>query len=446
MHRGCFLWTPTPPPAGRRTPRPGPVRVCLCSLFLAGSGGPASRARFGAPHFPFGRFVLLLRSAPFGLGWPLLVGVCAFFGLFFFCAPPLFLAFSGFRPWVSWALLLLASPPPLPRLFFVLVFSPSALVRVCFPPPSPFFCFGCCLSGLVFVSCRPLFPLPCPPPLVFYFPFPPRPLLPCFFFVLDFRASCFGWCLFPAVFSAPLPLSFFFFCFCCCLFGLVFVSLRPPFPLPRPPLFFCLLGLLLFPLALLFLFPAPLPLSFVFLCPPPHCVFFLVFGTSCFGWCLFPAAFLFRLPPPLFFADCLVWCLFSRALLFHFPAPLPLSFVFLYPSPPCFFWLSALRALVGVCFLPPSFSAPPPLFFLSWCLFPLALPFLYPAPSPCFLVSSAPSPPPCPGVCVRTGFPSGFFWCRVAEFCAACRAVVSRLAWLWAAVAFSVFCCLVPCC
>ena len=50
MHRGCFVWTPTPPLAGRRTPRPGPVRVCVCLLFLAGSGGPASRARSGAPH------------------------------------------------------------------------------------------------------------------------------------------------------------------------------------------------------------------------------------------------------------------------------------------------------------------------------------------------------------------------------------------------------------
>ena len=50
MHRGCFMWTPTPPLAGRRMLRPGPVRVCVCLLFLVGSGGPASRARSGAPH------------------------------------------------------------------------------------------------------------------------------------------------------------------------------------------------------------------------------------------------------------------------------------------------------------------------------------------------------------------------------------------------------------
>ena len=45
-----LVWTPTPPLAGRRTPRPGPARVRVCLSFLAGSGGPASRARSGAPH------------------------------------------------------------------------------------------------------------------------------------------------------------------------------------------------------------------------------------------------------------------------------------------------------------------------------------------------------------------------------------------------------------
>ena len=50
VHRGCVVWTPTSPLAGRRTPCLGPVRVCVCSSVLAGSGGPASRARSGAPH------------------------------------------------------------------------------------------------------------------------------------------------------------------------------------------------------------------------------------------------------------------------------------------------------------------------------------------------------------------------------------------------------------
>ena len=157
MHRGCFVWTPTPPLAGRRTPRPGPVRVCVCVLFLAGSGGPASRARSGAPHLflwplclsallgPLRAVVALFSFAAvavprwlffsasrclarpsFGsLAWPLaalwwllprpppplcLAGFVApacglgvlfffFFSFFFFLrAPPLSPAFSGFRP------------------------------------------------------------------------------------------------------------------------------------------------------------------------------------------------------------------------------------------------------------------------------------------------------------------------------------------------------------
>ena len=50
---------------GRRMPRPGPARVCVCVPCLAGSGGPASRARSGAPHLSFGRswFTLCLFGA-----------------------------------------------------------------------------------------------------------------------------------------------------------------------------------------------------------------------------------------------------------------------------------------------------------------------------------------------------------------------------------------------
>ena len=89
MHRGCFVWTPTPPLAGRRTPRPGPVRVCVCLLFLAGSGGPASRARSGAPHL----FLWpLCRSALFG---PLRAGVAPL--SFAAVAVPRWLFFSASR-------------------------------------------------------------------------------------------------------------------------------------------------------------------------------------------------------------------------------------------------------------------------------------------------------------------------------------------------------------
>ena len=65
VHRGCFVWAPTPPLSGRRTPRPDPVRACACLPLLAGLGGPASRARFGAPHLFLWPFPVLSLFA-----WP----------------------------------------------------------------------------------------------------------------------------------------------------------------------------------------------------------------------------------------------------------------------------------------------------------------------------------------------------------------------------------------
>ena len=132
VHRGCFVWTPTSPLAGRRTPRPGPVRVCVCSSFLAGSRRRASRARFGAP--------------PLFL-WPLCLS--ALLGL------------------------LRARVAP-----FVVLCLPSPCC--CSPgPPPPFFCF--CAP---FVSCFLWFPAPAALGLgaLFFFPPPPRPLFFCFFF------------------------------------------------------------------------------------------------------------------------------------------------------------------------------------------------------------------------------------------------------------------------
>ena len=98
VHRGCFLWTPTSPPAGWRTPRPGPVRVCVCLLFLAGSGGRASRARSGAPDL---LLWLLCLSASLG---PLQAGVAP---VLILCLPSRTL-FRFFLPF-----LLLFSLPPL---------------------------------------------------------------------------------------------------------------------------------------------------------------------------------------------------------------------------------------------------------------------------------------------------------------------------------------------
>ena len=120
MHRGCFVWTPTPPLAGRRTPRPGPVRVCVCLLFLAGSGGPASRARSGAPHL----FLLPLCLSPL-LG-PLRAGVA-----------PLFFAAVAFPRW-----LFFSASRCLARASFVSSAWPLAALWWLLPCPAPL-----CVSG-----------------------------------------------------------------------------------------------------------------------------------------------------------------------------------------------------------------------------------------------------------------------------------------------------------
>ena len=134
MHRAFFVWRLTPPLSGPRMPRPGPVRVCVCVPLLAGSGGPASRARFVAPHLFLRQFSALSLSArpPPGGGWP--VGGCSCVVSFCcsFCfAPPLSLAFRVFRPWVPWALASCA-PPPLLCFFSFLLCSPPCVFFLAF--------------------------------------------------------------------------------------------------------------------------------------------------------------------------------------------------------------------------------------------------------------------------------------------------------------------------
>ena len=89
VHLGGFVWRPTPPLLGQRTPRPGPAPVCVSVPFLVASGGPASRARFGAPHLFLWPFLVRSFFARPPLGWG-----CLFF---LFCAPQLFRrsVFSG---------------------------------------------------------------------------------------------------------------------------------------------------------------------------------------------------------------------------------------------------------------------------------------------------------------------------------------------------------------
>ena len=161
------MWTPTP--------RPGPARVCVCVPFLAGSGGPASRARSGAPHLSFGRsWCALCLFGPLRAGVALFVVVAGFFLFFFFLpsllrprcllhcvfsgpgclgswrlvvlppffcfgfAPPWSPAFPVFGPGVPWASAPCRAPPP--PLFFSLFFL----------LPASCFCFVSCF--LVFLS------------------------------------------------------------------------------------------------------------------------------------------------------------------------------------------------------------------------------------------------------------------------------------------------------
>ena len=137
VHRGCFVWTPILPLEGQRTPRSGPARVCVRLLCLAGSGGPTSRGRSGAPH------LFLWSLCPcslFGLlrAWVALFAVCFFF-LPFVRPRCLWRSVSSgpgcLGPWR------LVRPPPLFSFFFLFSF---------FAPPLPPFFF---LSPWCFVPC-----------------------------------------------------------------------------------------------------------------------------------------------------------------------------------------------------------------------------------------------------------------------------------------------------
>ena len=220
MHRGCFVWTPTPPLAGRRSPRPGPARVCSCVLFLAGSGAPASRARFGAPH------LFLCPFCPSSLFCPLWAGVAhgsvVWFFLFFSpppppCAPAVsgFLCLPALGALGLGAPCLLHPPPrPPPALFFVFFLFVSllraSLSRVCrgFRPWVPRASALCGCPHPTLLSPRFLFS-----PIVF-FSFTPAPLsraFRCFRSWLPLASALCG-CPPPPLALSPL-LSFVFFVF-----------------------------------------------------------------------------------------------------------------------------------------------------------------------------------------------------------------------------------------
>ena len=188
MHWGCFVWTPTPPLSGRRTPRPGPVCVCVCVPFLAGLGGPASRARFGAPHLFL--WPVLVRSLfaqpPPGLGYPV-CDCCWVFSFFFSLSRPCCLRRSVFfLPGVPWAWASCGPPPPPPFFFFLRpLVSCVRWLQACGPWRSVVLLLG--------------------PPLCFFFYSSSSPPAPFFLFFFCFFLSFFRFCLFVFFLLSPAP-------------------------------------------------------------------------------------------------------------------------------------------------------------------------------------------------------------------------------------------------
>ena len=229
IQRGCFVRTLAPPQLDRRTPRPGPTRVCLCELVLAGSGGPASWVRFGAPHHCCGGFGLLLCLAPSGLGLPF---DCPFPCLLP-CSCHFFLPLVPRRSRPRCLRLPVVSGPGCPgpgRYVFSSARDPALT------PPNLFFLFSALLPRCLwrsFVS-GPGCSRPCPPPLFFLFLFLFLPL----FFSAVFCSpppSPLGVCFFgSSLLVAWLSLfSCYFGVFCLAFLWLLPCSCRPR--LPPPP-------------------------------------------------------------------------------------------------------------------------------------------------------------------------------------------------------------------
>ena len=253
MHQGCFVWTPTPPLAGRRTPPPGPARVCVCLLFLAGSGGPASRARSGAAHLSL--WPLWLSSVPLRSLWfffhcprPRCLSLSLVSGpgclgpwrcgLRFFFLPPLgspcVLAF--FFLLRCWLLLGAWCPPPLRLCLAGFVAAaqcpPPFFFRVCAPVVLGFLWFlaqGALGLGAVFC-------LLCGPPAS---PLSVRSLL---FLCLAWPLVA-PWWLLPPPPPCHLVLRSFFFLRCVPPFSPAFSGFRPRVPRASAPRVVCFIGL-----------------------------------------------------------------------------------------------------------------------------------------------------------------------------------------------------------
>ena len=157
MHRGCFVWTPTPPLLGRRKPRPGPVCVCVCVLSWPGRVGRRPGRVSVRLTLSCGRSCCsLCLHGPLRAGAALLVLFLGFSLLL--CAPlvsgvPCFPAQGALGLGVLWsfpALSFFFSFPPPDCLFVCFVF----IFRVSFFSP-PFSFVLCWLCGARLV-CRGL--------------------------------------------------------------------------------------------------------------------------------------------------------------------------------------------------------------------------------------------------------------------------------------------------
>ena len=143
MHQGCLVWTPTPPLLGRRTPPPGPARVCVCVLSWPGWAGRPP-GRFGAPHLFLWPFLVPSLSAQPPSGWGCPACGCSFAFSLPLCAP-LVSGVSCF-PGLGALGFGVLCPPPRPSLVFLPFFlSPPSRVFFCF-----FMFFSCVFFFLSF--------------------------------------------------------------------------------------------------------------------------------------------------------------------------------------------------------------------------------------------------------------------------------------------------------
>ena len=139
-------------PLGSEDTTPGSRACVRVRAFLAGSGGPASRARIRAPHCFLSPFLVISLSAgpPLGWGCPACGCSCVFYFFFIFILrPPCPLRFEFAGPGClgPWRL----APPPLSS-FFSLFPSPPPCVFCCFFF-SPVFVFVFSSFSLFFLCC-----------------------------------------------------------------------------------------------------------------------------------------------------------------------------------------------------------------------------------------------------------------------------------------------------